>query len=270
MNRHLVIAPRPMFAALITVFLSLATATAFAADGASPAVAPPSAPGLVALDIVVLPGASVRQQAEQANDVLVAAFPEGFAFGDDYVPHTSLLQIYAEKDQVAQIEDIIGMVLKENEVSARGLALSTEAEIQQGLSIPDSEPPVYAPKLAITPSKGVANLQGALIAALSPYMKTGGTEAAFLVSDADRAAAARLNLPVILPLGMKLVDEYVAKESGRRFAPHITLGLADPAAWRKLSERPFFPVTADSPAVALCLLGPYDSCHKIKRSFPLR
>ncbi len=256
---------RLMFLWPFIAMMLLPTSIAFSKDVGS---ASASGPRLVALDIVVLPGASVKQQADQANSILVSTFSDGFAFGDDYVPHVSLLQMFAEADQVSQIEDVIESVLKENKTSAKELALSSEG-IQQGVSVPDSKPAIYAPKLTVAPSEGLSDLQDALVTALSPYKKTGGTEAAFLVNDADRAAAAKLGLPDILPLGIQLVDEYVAKESGSKFSPHITLGLADDAAWSKLSEQPFAAETADSPAVAVCLLGPYDSCHRIKGLFPL-
>ena len=229
----------------------------------------PTGPGLVALDIVILPGASVKQQAEQANSILLATFPDGFALGDAYEPHVSILQMFADAKQVSHVEDVVESVLKNNKTSAKGLALSSEG-IRRGVSVPGSKPAIYAPKLAIAANEGLASLQRALVTALAPYMKTGGTEAAFLVKDADKKAAARVRLPVILPIGIKLVEEYVTKESGSKFAPHITLGLADEAAWSKLSEEPFAAETADSPAVAVCLLGPYDSCHQIRRLFPLR
>lgn len=224
---------------------------------------------LVALDVVVLPGLSLKKQAEDANASLVSTFPEGFTFSDNYVPHVSLLQMFAEKDQVTKVGEVVQKTLEESKTSTKDLTLSSTG-IQRGGPIPDSEPSIYAPKLVIAPSSGLSDLQDALVTALKPYMRTGGTETAFLVNDEDKEAAAKLGLSVILPLGIKLVDKYVSSETGSKLAPHITLGLANDAAWAKLSTESFILRRAKSTVVAVCLLGPYDSCHQIKWEFPLR
>lgn len=223
---------------------------------------------LIALDVTVLPGKAVREQALQANRTLRDAYPDGFALGDDYVPHVSVLQLFVDREVLDLVEATVQDAVNESGVTSTSLTL-TSKDFSQGQAIPDSEPALFAPKLDLEPNESLLNLQQTLITSLQPFMSSTGTESAFRVTAADRRNAERVGLPVILPVGIQLVEEYLSAETGSNYAPHITVGLADQRAWRRLSEQKFSAQTAASPTVALCHLGPYDSCHRVLKEYPL-
>jgi hypothetical protein len=186
---------------LAPVILTLALCLSFCSSS-SPSqnsVSASSDLGSVALEVTILPGASVRGQAENANETLLTAFPKGFRFGPEYVPLVSLLQVFVQPSQAKAVEETVANTKEQQKATAKKLALSSIA-FRQGKSVADSQSPLYAPKLTIATDSELFEFQADLVTSLEPYIKTGGTDAAFLVSDPECATAEALGLSGVLSL----------------------------------------------------------------------
>lgn len=69
---------------------------------------------IIALDIVLLPTSKIDEvYSKRINQKIVEQVPEGgFVFDDTHLPHITLLQLYALKSDLSEIEDRITELAK--------------------------------------------------------------------------------------------------------------------------------------------------------------
>jgi hypothetical protein len=100
--------------------------------------------------------------------------------------------------------------------------------------------------LQIQPNPAVLDYQARLLAAVSQYVESGGTAAAF-VTDADD--------PVISPTTIEWVEGFVPAQMGNKYIPHVTVGFATLDDLKEIEAATFDASDVHPASVAVYHLG---------------
>jgi hypothetical protein len=111
------------------------------------------------------------------------------------------------------------------------------------------------------PTPGLLKLQQDVIAAVTPFAVGTGTPAAFVTTPED---------PVIDPLLIDYVSEFVPKASGEHFNPHVTTGVASREYLDKMLAEPFEPFTFTPAGAAVYQLGQFGTASKKLKEWDLK
>ncbi|MFI8293458.1 hypothetical protein ACIGBL_30405 [Streptomyces sp. NPDC085614] len=196
---------------------------------------------LTAVDVLLTPDESMIALAKRVNARMLTSVPPptGFALDEHHQPHITTLQRYvrtADLDQVyAAIDDVLASV-----------DLSTLKLTAQRLAHIAVEPPVGLVAIVIKPGPEVLDFQARLIDALLPYCGSGGTEDAYVRTDAEPS----INAPTLT-----YIENYVPEHSGENYLAHVTVGLATLDDLGTLEAEPFDPLTFSASGVSIYQLG---------------
>ena len=100
--------------------------------------------------------------------------------------------------------------------------------------------------VVVRPGPEVLDLQSALIDAVSPFVETGGTAAAFVTTSDE---------PEINADTIEYVGQYVPDHSGAKFVAHMTAGLAPLAFLEQIEQQPFDAFDFHPAGIAIYQLG---------------
>src|SRR5207244_10171247 len=149
------------------------------------------------------------ENATAANERLLKVFPKGFALGKTHQPHISCLQRYVKTADLDKVYEAVSKVLAEEKPTGWKL------KAYKYYYIPWKDFGLAG--IVIEPSDDLIRYQQKLIDAVAPFTVKSGTAAAFVTTKDDP----NINLPTI-----DYVETFVPKESGKKFNPHVTIGLA--------------------------------------------
>jgi 2'-5' RNA ligase len=207
---------------------------------------------VTAIDIALEPDQAVEDRAHNANNALMAAFPNGYALDATHRAHVTLLQryvrtadldkVYAAANGVMAKEDVAHWKLKADKyfsISTSGIA----ALIMHVQQTPD-----------------LLRLQRELIDAETPFTVETGTTAAFFTTPEE---------PDIIPWLVDYVATYVPKASGANFTPHVTVGVATEPFAQKLVAEPFDPIIFSPVEASVYQLGNYGTARKKLNVLPV-
>jgi hypothetical protein len=200
---------------------------------------------LTAIDILLNPGETMIKHAKEANTRLLENYPEGFALGKTHHPHISVLQryvrtkdldkVFAAVQQVTAAENPVGMELKATGyyfLSWKGLGLAG---------------------IVIKPTPALLRFQKKLIDAVAPFTAAHGTAAAFV----PRADGGEINKPTV-----DYVNQFVPKEIGENYNPHVTVGVGQEDFVKKMKAEPFASFTFKIEGVSVYHLGNFGTAQK--------
>src|SRR5262247_2896937 len=148
---------------------------------------------LTAIDILLEPDATMLKNAEAANARLRKSFAGGFALDETHQPHITCLQRYVRTADLDKVYEAVGKVLAGEKPTTWKLKA-----YRYDFAVWD--------KLAI-----------AVIHTVAPFTVKTGTAAAFVTTKEDPD----INQPTI-----DYVATYVPDGSGKKFIPHVTIGIA--------------------------------------------
>ncbi|MDI9915377.1 hypothetical protein [Rhodococcus sp. IEGM 1379] len=193
---------------------------------------------LTAIDILMGPDDATLARAREVNTRLRQSIPDGFALDDTHVPHITVLQRYvrtADLDEVlGSVEDTVG-VADTAGLTLRVVAIRHVEWGGQGGAV-----------FQLKPSPPVLVFQARLLTAVSPYVESGGTPAAF-VTDGDGAGINQTTLD--------WVEHYVPNQIGTQYIAHLTLGFATLDDLKMIEAAPFEPFAVRPTSVAVYHLG---------------
>jgi len=107
--------------------------------------------------------------------------------------------------------------------------------------------------IVVEPSDQLIRLQNEVIGAVNPYSKSGGGEAAFV---ADKTGTP------FDPFLFTYVDSFVPNQTGDKFNPHVTIGVA-PLGWlEELEKKPFEKFSFGASGIAVYQLGNFGTASK--------
>ena len=192
-------------------------------------------PPLIAVDVALLPPERVCQQALALNAALPAAESQGLRLDAAHLPHITLTQQFIDAGELPRIEPGVTATL-----SRYGpLTLNVTGAGRGSRSV----------WMSIQRTPELDDLHTALMDALHPFERTGGSIAAFDGRDAR-------------PGDVAWVGGFRRSAAYRRFRPHITVGHASQLP---IVERMSF--TAET--IALCRLGRFCTCRTVLRTWVL-
>jgi hypothetical protein len=208
---------------------------------------------LTAIDIVLEPDATMVQHAEAANERLRKEFPKGFALGKTHHPHISCLQRYVKTADLDKVYDAVHKVLAEENPT------SWKLKAYKYYYIPWKE--IGLAGIVVEPTEDLIRYQKKLIDALTPFTVETGTAGAFVTTKEDPD----INQPTI-----EYVTTFVPKETGDKFNPHVTIGIATQYDLKKLLEEKFEPFTFSPTGASVYHLGNFGTARKKLKGWELK
>lgn len=199
---------------------------------------------VTAIDILLEPDATMVKHAQAANERLLKVFPKGFALGKMHHPHISCLQRYVETADLDKIYAAVGKVLAEEKPAAWKL----KAYKYYFLSWND----IGLAGIVIEPTGDLIRYQQKLLAAVEPFTVKTGTAAAFVTTKEE---------PDINQPTLDYVAAFVPEETGKKFNPHVTIGVAPQDYLKKLLEEKFDLFTFSPVGVSVYHLGNFGTAR---------
>ena len=194
--------------------------------------------GVTAIDILLEPDATMVVHAEAANERLRKGFAEGFALDATHRPHISCLQRYVKTEDLDKVYAAVGKVLA-SERPARW-----KLKAYKYYYIPWKE--IGLAGIVIEPTDELIRYQQKLIDAVGPFTVKTGSAAAFVTTKEDP----EINEPTI-----DYVAKFVPNETGKKFNPHVTIGLARQDYLKKMLEEKFETFTFSPQGASVYHLG---------------
>jgi hypothetical protein len=208
---------------------------------------------VTAIDILLEPDATMVKHAQAANGRLLKEFPKGFALGKTHQPHISCLQRYVKTADLDKVYEAVGNVLAEEKPSTWKL------KAYKYYYIPWKE--IGLAGIVIEPTDDLIRYQKKLIDAVEPFTVKTGTAAAFVTTKEDPD----INQPTI-----DYVASFVPNETGKKFNPHVTIGLASQDYLRKMVEEKFASFTFSPVGVSVYHLGNFGTARKKLKGWELK
>ena len=227
----------------LQVFTAIGLRLGLAVAGVQGAVAQQNP--VTAIDIALEPDATMVQHAMDANARLLKDFPKGFALDATHHPHISLLQQFVRTDDLDKVYAAATAVL----VKERPTAWTLKAF--KYYYIP--APPVGVAGIVVEPTEDLHRLQDELISAVKPFTVKTGTPAAFFSEEGGRDIQEAL---------INYVANFVTDAAGKRFNPHVTIGVATETYLNKMLAEPFPSFTFSAASASVYQLGSFGTARK--------
>ena len=200
---------------------------------------------VTAIDIALEPDAAMIEHAKAANTRLLKSFPKGFALDETHHPHVSILQQFVHTDDLDKI------FAAANTIIARERPTAWTLKAYKYYYIPD--PPFGLAGIVVEPNADLHRLQDELIKAVTPYTVRAGTPAAFFSEVGGRDIQKSL---------IEYVTYFVRDAAGKRFNPHVTIGVAMEKYLKKMLAEPFPSFTFSPAGASVYQLGTFGTARK--------
>ncbi len=211
--------------------------------------------GLTAIDILLTPDEATVERAQALNAVLRGDLASGFALDETHQPHVTVLQRYVGEDDLDGVFLAVDDVIASTDVATLRLHAVNLAGAKFG-----TPPDTLLVSIDIAPAPALLALHEALVEAIAPFARSGGAAAAF-VSTADE--------PAINAATIAYVESFVPAHSGRRYAPHLTVGVAGKDLVERLEASPFADFELSPRTAAVYQLGNFGAARRVLMSRPL-
>jgi 2'-5' RNA ligase len=200
---------------------------------------------VTAIDIALEPDAIMIQHAQADNARLLKAFPKGFALDATHHPHVTMLQQFVRTADLDKVYDAV------NKVLAKEKAASWKLKAYKYYYIPS--PPIGLAGIVVEPTEDLHRLQQEIIDAVTPFTVKTGTPAAFMSTENGRDI-------------QKFLIEYVANfvkiAAGKKFNPHVTIGVGTIPYLKKMLAEPFEAFTFSPAGASVYQLGSFGTARK--------
>ena len=211
-------------------------------------------PGSVtAIDILLDPDATMVKHAVAANERLLKEFPKGFALGTTHHPHISCLQRYVRTADLDKVYEAVGKVLAEEKPTTWKL------KAYKYYYLPWKD--LGLAGIVIEPTDDLIRYQQKLIDAVAPFTVTTGTAAAFVTTKEDPD----INQPTI-----DYVAKFVPDETGDKFNPHVTIGVATQDYLKQMLDEKFEAFTFSLVGASVYHLGNFGTARTQLKNWELR
>src|SRR5262245_43556479 len=208
---------------------------------------------VTAIDILLDPDATMLQHTNAANERLRKAYPKGFALGETHQPHISCLQRYV---RTAELDDVYDAV---DEVLASEKPTTWKLKAYKYYYLPWKD--IGLGGIVIEPSDDLIRYQQKLIDAVTPFTVKTGSAAAFVITKDDP----EINQPTI-----DYVATFVPHATGKKFNPHVTIGIASQDYLNQMLAENFDAFTFSPAGAAIYQLGNFGTAQKELRRWKVR
>jgi hypothetical protein len=208
---------------------------------------------ITAIDILLLPDATMLRHAEANNARLLGVFPKGFALDAAHRPHITMLQCFV------RTADLDNVYAAEEEVLAAANVNAMKLEAFKFYYAPAGATGVAG--ICAKPTPEILKLQADIIAAAKPFMVQTGPIGAFTAPHDDPSTDAAI---------IQYVSTFVPKMSGENFNPHVSTGVAPKEYLDKMLAEPFENFTFSPAGAAVYQLGPFGTAAKKLREWDMK
>jgi 2'-5' RNA ligase len=200
---------------------------------------------VTAIDIALEPDATMMAHAQADNARLLKVFPKGFALDATHHPHVTMLQQFV---RTADVDKVYAAV---NKVLAGEKPTSWKLKAFKYYYIPS--PPVGLAGIVVEPTEDLLRLQQEIIEVVTPYTEKSGTAAAFKSTEDGRD---------IQPFLLEYVANFVTIAAGKKFNPHVTIGVGTEAYLNEMLAEPFEAFTFSPAGASVYQLGSFGTARK--------
>jgi 2'-5' RNA ligase len=200
---------------------------------------------VTAIDIALEPDATMLQHAQADNARLLKSFPKGFALDATHNPHVTMLQQFV---RTADLEKVYAALDK---VFATEKPTSWKLKAFKYYYIP--LPPVGLAGIVVEPTEDLLRLQQKIIDAVTPYTEKTGTPAAFMSTEDGKDIQGSL---------LNYVADFVTIAAGKKFNPHVTIGVGTEAYLNDMLAAPFDAFTFSPAGASVYQLGSFGTARK--------
>jgi 2'-5' RNA ligase len=200
---------------------------------------------VTAIDIALEPDATMIQRAQADNARLLKAFPKGFALDATHHPHVTMLQTFV---RTADLDKVYAAV---NKVLADEKPASWKLKAFKYYYIPS--PPIGLAGIVVEPTPDLLRLQQKIIDAVTPFTVKTGTPAAFMSTEEGRDIQQSL---------IDYVANFVQIGSGKKFNPHVTIGVGTEVYLKEMLAEPFEAFTFSPAGASVYQLGSFGTARK--------
>ena len=207
---------------------------------------------VTAIDIAIEPDATMMQHAKADNARLLESFPKGFTLDETHHPHVSILQQFVRTDDLDKIYAAAQAVFDKEKPTSWTLKAFKYYYIPS--------PPIGLAGIVVEPAEDLHRLQDELIKAVEPYTVKTGTAAACYSDEGGRD---------IQDFLISYVENFVRDAAGKRFNPHVTIGVGTEAYLNKMLAEPFPSFTFSPAGASVYQLGSFGTARKELRALTL-
>jgi len=200
---------------------------------------------VTAIDIALEPDATMLQHAQADNARLLKSFPKGFALDATHNPHVTMLQQFV---RTADLEKVYAALDK---VFATEKPTSWKLKAFKYYYIP--LPPVGLAGIVVEPTEDLLRLQQRIIDAVTPYTEKTGTPAAFMSTEDGKDIQGSL---------LNYVADFVTIAAGKKFNPHVTIGVGTETYLNDMLAAPFDAFTFSPAGASVYQLGSFGTARK--------
>lgn len=200
---------------------------------------------VTAIDIALEPDATMVQHANAANARLFRHFPKGFALDETHHAHVTMLQ------QFVRTADLDKIYVAVNKVLTREKSTSWRLKAYKYYYIPS--PPIGVAGIVVERTDDLLRLQQEIIDVVTPYTEKTGTPAAFMSTEEGRDIQKEL---------IEYVANFVTIAAGKKFNPHVTVGVGTEAYLNDMLAEPFVAFTFSPAGASVYQLGTFGTARK--------
>jgi 2'-5' RNA ligase len=200
---------------------------------------------VTAIDIALEPDATMIQHAQADNARLLKAFPKGFALDATHHPHVSMLQQFVRTDDLEKVYTAV------DKVFATEKPTSWKLKAYKYYYIPS--PPVGLAGIVVEPTEDLHRLQQKIIDAVAPFTEKTGTPAAFMSTEDGKDIQKFL---------IEYVADFVTIAAGKKFNPHVTIGVGTEVYLNDMLAAPFEAFTFSPAGASVYQLGSFGTARK--------
>jgi 2'-5' RNA ligase superfamily len=207
---------------------------------------------VTAIDIALEPDATMIRHAMADNARLLKSFPKGFTLDATHHPHVSMLQ------QFVRTEDLDKVFAAADAVFSKKKPTSWTLKAFKYYYIP--APPIGLAGIVVEPTEDLHRLQDELIKAVEPFTVKSGTPAAFFSDEGGRDIQDSL---------ISYVENFVQDAAGKRFNPHVTIGVGTEDYLNRMLAEPFPSFTFSPAGASVYQLGAFGTARKELKALAL-
>ncbi len=207
---------------------------------------------VTAIDIALQPDTTMIQHAQADNARLLKAFPKGFSLDATHHPHISMLQQFVRTADIDKVYAAVDKVFATEKPASWNLKAYKYYYI--------SSPPIGLAGIVVQPTADLLRLQQKLIKAITPFAVKTGTPAAFMSTEDGRD---------IQPSLIDYVANFVKIAAGKKFNPHVTIGVGTEIYLKQMLAEPFPAFTFSPAGASVYQLRSFGTARKELRTIAL-
>jgi hypothetical protein len=200
---------------------------------------------VTAIDIALKPDAAMVRRAHADNARLLKAYPEGFALDATHRAHMTMIQQFVRTADLKRVHAAADAVF-----AGKGMA-NWRLKATRYYYIPS--PPLGIAGIVVELTDNLVRVQRELLDAVEPFTEKTGTPAAFFTTVRGRD---------IQPGLIDYVADFVSVAAGKKFNPHVTIGVATQTYLDKMFTEPFKAFTFSAVGAAVYHLGTFGAVRK--------